>query len=114
MNGEFILLNKIKWLYLYNEKYIISSFPKSELAIKIRLETYIHSMVENVIKANINKGNIRKKYQTDLLADIYLTDYFIGIIYLKKIITKKRFEAFVSCLNEIKKISITWLENEKD
>lgn len=114
MNGEFILLNKIKWLYLYCDKYIFSSFPKNDLAVKIRLETYLHSMIENVIKANVNKGNIRKKYQTDLLSDIYLVDYFIGIIYLKKIIVKKRFEAFITGLSEAKRMAYKWIENEKN
>ena len=70
-------------------------------------------MVEYTIKANINKGNIRGKYQTDLLASLYLLDYYIGIVYEKKIILKKRFDSFLNMLLEIKKIAVKWKENEE-
>ena len=111
--NEFILLNKIKQLNLYTEQYIFSSFPKKDLALKIRLEENLYYLVEYTIKANVNKGNIRGKYQTELITSIYLLDYYIGIVYEKKIIIKKRFEAFLSLLSEIKKIAIKWKENEE-
>lgn len=40
-------------------------------------------------------------------------DYYIGIVYDKKIIIKKRFEAFLSLLLEVKKITIKWKQNEE-
>lgn len=110
---EFILLNKIKQLNLYTEQYIFSSFPKKDLALKIRLEENLYYLVEYTIKANVNKGNIRGKYQTELIASIYLLDYYIGIIYEKNIIIKKRFEAFLSLLSEVRKIAVKWKENEE-
>lgn len=111
--NEFLLLNKIKALNMYTEQYIFSSFPKKDLALKIRLEQNLYSLVEFTIKANVNKGNIRSKYQTELLSCIYLLDYYIGIVYDKKIIIKKRFEAFLSLLLEVKKITIKWKQNEE-
>ena len=111
--NEFLLLNKIKALNMYTEQYIFSSFPKKDLALKIRLEENLYSLVEFTIKANVNKGNIRSKYQTELLSFIYLLDYYIGIVYDKKIIIKKRFEAFLSLLLEVKKITIKWKQNEE-
>lgn len=111
--NEFLLLNKIKQLNIYTEQYIFSSFPKKDLALKIRLEENLYLLVEYTIKANVNKGNIRGKYQTELLTSIYLLDYYIGIVYEKKIILKKRFEAFLNMLLEIKKIAIKWKENEE-
>lgn len=111
--NEFLLLNKIKALNMYTEQYIFSSFPKKDLALKIRLEENLYSLVEFTIKANVNKGNIRSKYQTELLSCIYLLDYYIGIVYDKKIIIKKRFEAFLSLLLEVKKITIKWKQNEE-
>jgi len=111
--NEFLLLNKIKQLNIYTEQYIFSSFPKKDLALKIRLEENLYLLVEYTIKANVNKGNIRGKYQTELLSSIYLLDYYIGIVYEKKIILKKRFEAFLNMLLEIKKITIKWKENEE-
>lgn len=98
---------------MYTEQYIFSSFPKKDLALKIRLEENLYSLVEYTIKANISKGNVRGKYQTELLTSIYLLDYYIGIIYEKKIIIKKRFESFLNMLLEIKKITMKWKENEE-
>lgn len=112
MNNEFILMNKIKDLNLYTEKYIFASFPKKDLALKIRLEQNLYLLVELTIKANVNKGNIRSKYQTDLISTIYLVDYYIGMIYEKQLIKKKRFLSFVSLLTEIKRITLKWKENE--
>ncbi len=111
--NDFILMNKIKELNMYTEQYIFASFPKKDLALKIRLEQNLYLLVELTIKANVNKGNIRSKYQTDLISTIYLVDYYIGIIYEKEIIKKKRFTAFMQLLTEIKKISIKWKDNEK-
>ena len=109
---EFLLLNKIKSLNIYVERYIFSSFPKKDIGLKIKLEENLYSLVELTIKANVNKGNIRSKYQTELISTIYLLDYYIGIIYEKKIIVKKRLEGFISFLLEIKKMTIKWKENE--
>ena len=109
---EFLLLNKIKSLNMYTEQYIFSSFPKKDIGLKIKLEENLYSLVELTIKANVNKGNIRSKYQTELISTIYLLDYYIGIIYEKKIIIKKRLEGFISFLFEIKRMAIKWKENE--
>ena len=98
--NDFILMNKIKELNMYTEQYIFASFPKKDLALKIRLEQNLYLLVELTIKANVNKGNIRSKYQTHLISTIYL-------------IKKKRFTAFMQLLTEIKKISIKWKDNEK-
>ena len=45
MNNNFILLNKIRDLNIYTEKYIFTSFPKKELALKIRLETNLYLLI---------------------------------------------------------------------
>ncbi len=110
--NDFILMNKIKELNLYTENFVFASFPKKDLALKIRLEQHLYQLVELTIKANVNKGNIRSKYQTDLISTIYLVDYYIGMIYEKNIIKKKRFIAFVGLLTEIKRIAVKWRENE--
>lgn len=112
MNENFILLKKIKDLNIYTEKNIFSSFPKKDLALKIRLETYLYLMVENTIRANINKGNIRNKYQKELLTSIFLVDYYAGIMKDKFLITSRKFEIFLNKLLEIKKISIKWMQYE--
>lgn len=112
MTESFILLNKIKSLDLYTQKYIFSSFPKSDIALKIKLENNIYSLVENCIKGNVNVGNIRKKHQIDCLSTLYIIDYYIGIVWEKKYINEKRFRSFLNKLIEIKKIFYKWYSSE--
>lgn len=111
---EFKILDKVKWLLNYSETYIFASFPKIHLALKIKLEENMYSLIENTIRANLNKGNIRSKYQKEMLTNISLIDYYIGSIYEKGIIKKKRFDAYLNALNEIRKMCYGWINNEKD
>ncbi len=109
---EFKILDKIKWLLEYTDIYIFSSFPKTHLALKIKLEENMYSLIDNCIRANVNKGNIRNKYQKEILINISLVDYYIGVILDKGIIKKKRFNSFITCLNEIRKMTYGWINNE--
>ncbi len=110
---EFKILDKVKWLLEYGENYMFSSFPKVHLALKIKLEENMYSLIENCIRANLNKGNIRSKYQKEMLTNISLIDYYAGTILDKGIIKKKRFTSFINCLNEIRKMTYGWINNEE-
>lgn len=109
---EFQILNKIKWLLNYSENYIFCSFPKVHLALKIKLEENLYSLIENSIRANLNKGNIRSKYQREMLTNVSLIDYYIGVILDKGIIKKQRFTSFITCLNEIRRMVYGWINSE--
>lgn len=63
---DFIIYNKVKWLIDYTDVYIINSYSKVRISIKI-----------------------------------------------KKIIKKNRFNSFINCLNEIRKMVLSWCNNEK-
>ena len=54
--------------------------------IKNVLENNLYNLLENCIRANINKGNIRSKYQNEMLVSINLLDFYIGEALDKKII----------------------------
>lgn len=110
---EFKILDKVKWLLDYAEVYMFSSFPKIHLALKIKLEDNMYSLIENCIRANLNKGNIRSKYQKEILTNIALIDYYAGVILDKGIVKKKRFDSFINCLNEIRKMTYGWINNEE-
>ena len=110
---DFKILDKVKWLLDYAENYVFTSFPKIHLALKIKLEDNMYSLIENCIRANLNKGNIRSKYQKEILTNISLIDYYIGRILDKGIIKKKRFDSFINCLNEIRKMTYGWINNEE-
>lgn len=112
--NEFKILEKVKWLISYVDTYVYLSFPKIHLGLKIKLEDNLYSLIENIIRANLNKGNIRTKYQKEMLINISMIDYYAGEIYEKKIIKKKRFVSFINALNEIRMMSYGWINNEKN
>ena len=111
--NDFIILNKVKWLLGYSDKYVFNTFTKVNFSIKIRLENNLYNLLENCIRANINKGNIRNKYQNEMLVSINLLDFYIGEALDKKIIKKNRFSSFVNAINEIRKMTISWSNYEE-
>lgn len=111
--NEFIILNKIKWLIGYTENYIYLYFNKDKYVLKSKIEDNLYNLLENCIRANINTGNIRNKYQKEMLVNIILLDYYIGESRSKKIIKSKRFKSFVNCLIELRKMCVSWSNNEK-
>lgn len=110
--NEFILLSKIKWLINYSDKYILCNFPKVHISLKIKLQDNLYDLLENAIRANVNKGNIRNKYQKDILVNLSILDYYIGLMLERNIIKKNRFNSFVNSLLDIRKITYGWIENE--
>lgn len=110
--NEFILLSKIKWLINYSDKYILSNFPKVHISLKIKLQDNLYDLLENTIRANVNKGNIRNKYQKEILVNLSILDYYIGLMLERTIIKKNRFNSFINALLDIRKITYGWIENE--
>lgn len=106
--NELVIFNKIKWLISYSDKYVFNSFTKVHINLKIRYQDRLYSLLENCIRSNTNTGNIRIKYQKEMLIDISLIDYYIGEAYDKKIIKKNRFSSVINSLNEIRKMTYSW------
>ena len=111
--NDFKIYNKSKYLIIYMEKYIINNIPKIHYLYRKGLEESVINLNYYLIKSNINTGNIRNKYQKEVLASIYMIDTYIGILLHLNIINKKRFITFVRMLNEIRKMSISWINNEE-
>ena len=86
--NDFIILNKIKWLLMYSDKYVFNTFTKVNFSIKIRLEN-------------------------EMLVNVMLLDFYVGEALEKKIIKKNRFNSFVNAINEIRKMTISWSNYEE-
>lgn len=104
----------IEELINYSEQYILSSFPKTESSIKIKFTDNLYLLLENVIRANVNTGRIRNKYQRELLVNINYLDYFIEVIKKKDIISGKRYITFIKKLCLLKKLVNGWLNSEEN
>lgn len=72
---DFIIYNKVKWLIDYTDVYIINSYSKVRISIKIKLQDNLYNLLENLIRSVVNKGNIRNKYINEMLVNIMLLDY---------------------------------------
>ena len=72
--NNFIIFNKVKWLINYSETYILNSFSKNHMSIKIRIQDNLYDLMENLIRSSVNVGNIRSKYLKEMLVNIYLLD----------------------------------------
>lgn len=112
-NEDFRIVGKIRELMKYCDSYVFSSFPKSELALKIRLEKCLYSLHEECLRARLNVGNIRVKHIKELVINISLIDYYIGTCSCKKIITSKRYFSIMGFLDSLNKMVGGWLAGEE-
>ncbi len=111
--NNFLLYCKAKNLILYSEKYILYSIPKNYVVYRKNMEKAILDLNIDIIRSNNNEGNIRRKYQRDILIDIQSIDLFLSILNDLKLVDKKRFMVFTNMLEEVRKICISWIDNEE-
>lgn len=109
--NDFTIYCKSKDLIKYVDLYVFSSFPKHKLSLKIKFEEQMYGLLQNVTKANFNKGNIRQKYIVDCLVNLSLMDTYISYIYEYNIILKKRFLSIVNKLDLLRRLIVGW-QNE--
>lgn len=111
---DFKLLNKSKLLLKYIVNYILVDIPKVHSSYRKGLEDNIIDLNSNIIRANINVGNIRNKYQKEVLVNISMIDLYLDLLLDINVINKKRFTVVIRMLNEIRKMTNGWIENEKN
>ena len=111
---EFKLLNKARYILKYLEENIIVNIPKVFTSYRKGIEDNVINLNENIIRANINNGNIRNKYQKEMLVNISMIDMYLDILLELNVISKKKFMIVIRMLNEIKKMTTGWIDNEKN
>ena len=111
---DFKLLNKSKLLLKYIVNYILVDIPKVHSSYRKGLEDNVIDLNSNIIRANINIGNIRNKYQKEILVNISMIDLYLDLLLDINVINKKRFMVIIRMLNEIRKMTNGWIENEKN
>ena len=111
---DFKLLNKSKMLLKYLEEYVLVNIPKVHSSYRVGLENNIIELNCNIIRANINTCSIRNKYQKEVLVNIAMIDLYLDLILDINVINKKKFISSIRMLNEIRKMTNSWIVNEKD
>ena len=114
MMEDFKLLNKSKMLLKYLEEYVLVNIPKVHSSYRVGLENNIIDLNSNIIRANINVVNIRNKYQKEILVNIAMIDLYLDLILDINVINKKKFISSIRMLNEIRKMTNSWIVNEKN
>ena len=104
MSDKFILLGKEKELLIYLEQYVLNTFPKNEKVLRDNLTLEIYEAIKNTARISINKGNVRQKYLNDIKVNIVMIDFYIGVVYSKNLVIKKRFLSCIRKIDEIRKI----------
>lgn len=112
--NDFKLLNKSKLLLKYMESNILVNIPKVYSSYRRGIEDNVIALNYNIIKANINTGSIRNKYQKEVLVSISMIDLYLDILLELNIINKKKFMIIIRMLNEIRKMTNGWIEYEKN
>lgn len=111
--NEFRLLFKTKYLLRYLEENILINIPKIHNCYRVGIEENVIDLNKNIIRANINEGNIRNKYQKEVLVNVAMIDLYLSILLELDIVNKKKFMTITRLLNEIKKMCTSWINNEK-
>ena len=111
---DFKLLNKSKMLLKYLEEYVLVNIPKVHSSYRVGLENNIIELNCNIIRTNINTGSIRNKYQKEVLVNIAMIDLYLDLILDINVINKKKFISSIRMLNEIRKMTNSWIVNEKN
>lgn len=111
--NEFKLFSKSRILLKYLESNILNNIPKIHNSYRIGLENNTISLNENIIRANINEGSIRTKYQKEILVNLSMIDLYLSILLDLDIISKKNFMTVSRLLNEIRRMTLSWSSNEK-
>ena len=109
--NEFKLFTKSKYLLKYLETNILINIPKVYNTYRIGIEQNVIDLNQNIIRANINEGNIRNKYQKEILVSIAMIDMYLTMILELNIINKKKFMVMAKLLGEIRKMTISWMGN---
>ena len=100
--NEFKLFTKERELLCYLDIYVFGNFLKNDIALKNHLADKIYSIIDNTCLANNNSGNVRIKYQKNILADISAADFFLKECLEKYIIKRRKFNTIIKYLGEVR------------
>lgn len=101
VNDDFKIMGCVKKLYVYSDAYIYENFPRNKKHLKILYFNECKSLFDNVSLANNTSGNVRKKYQVNILCNISFLNFLLTYFYDLGIVEKRRFSSAIRLLSEI-------------
>lgn len=111
MKDELLIITKIKKTILRLNK-IISNFPRNEIVLRDGVKSEMYSLLKNAYLAN-NSIDDRKMYQSLMLVNIKMVDFYMNESYKSKYISEKQYISISTHLIEIFKMIKGWVNIEK-
>lgn len=108
MQDQLIVITKMKKTILFLEKFLIN-FPLKETVLKQKIETASYAMLELAYFANTFQEN-RTKYQKEILVKLKMLDFYMSMLYEKKIISPKKYHQLGEFLLDITKLVQGWIK----
>lgn len=110
---NFKLKDKVSSIVVLVHNNVVCNVPKSHAVFRNRLLDDLFLLQENILRANINVGTIRNKYQKEALVNVSCIDSHLSILLDLSFIERKKFMSLCVKLNEIKKIIYVWMGSDK-
>ena len=111
MVDNFRVVINIKKTILYLDK-IITNFPAKEKVLRDKLSNTMYEVLEFTYMASEFKDK-RPYYQTKIVVNIKMTDFYLKIAVDKKYISYKKYQKVSLHLLDILKQIYGWMRNEK-
>lgn len=111
MVDNFRVVINIKKTILYLDK-IITNFPAKEKVLRDKLSNTMYEVLEFTYMASEFKDK-RIYYQTRVVVNIKMTDFYLKIAVDKKYISYKKYQKVSLYLLDILKQIYGWMRNEK-
>ena len=111
MVDNFRVVINIKKTILYLDK-IITNFPAKEKVLRDKLSNTMYEVLEFTYMASELKDK-RIYYQTRVVVNIKMTDFYLKIAVDKKYISYKKYQKVSLHLLDILKQIYGWMRNEK-
>lgn len=113
MNSNFFLLSKTEKTIQYINKVLVN-YPNKEYVLKTNMEKNMYELMECIFAYQINRTDrIKQKYLKDLLVKLSMLNFYVGVSFEKKCISKRQYEVIGRFLVEIRKIIYGVMKSEE-
>lgn len=113
-NKSFTLYTKILDFNDYVRKNICNNIPNIHRDIRIHLLDECYNLAKLMFSASYNKGNVRRKYLTDLRVNLSLIDMLLAQIKNLGCIKNQTINTCINKITSIKNIIYGWIINEEN
>ena len=110
---QYTLYSKVNDFRDYARNYIANSIPNIHRDLKIHLMDEGYNLLNNLLHATYNKGNIKMKYLIELKVNLSMIDALVSDISKLNCIKDNYIKTLINKITDIKNIIYGWIINEE-